>query len=261
MKKIDNLDELKKIELDILVKIDAFCREHNIHYFLSHGTLLGAVRHQGFIPWDDDIDIFMLRTDYKKFCVLFPRYAQNENLALANSHTPIYFGRAYSKVIDTRTKLSELEYSGDDDLGVFIDIWPLDALPQNKILRKKQFIECRIINSLYYNKIIVNKKKRKKLIYFISKFFPKKLLLDRMEKTMQKYSMNSAREVTCFVDPYRKSMKKSLFEKSIEMDFENHKLMVPKQYDKVLKILYGNYMKLPPVQEQVPQHIMNVYWR
>ena len=96
MREIVNLSELKSIELDIMKKIHKFCEEYNINYTLSYGTLLGAVRHDGFIPWDDDIDIFMPQPDYEKFCRIFPLHQEKLQLELVNSKTSKYFGRNMS---------------------------------------------------------------------------------------------------------------------------------------------------------------------
>lgn len=181
-------------------------------------------------------------------------------MALVNAHTPIYFGRAYSKIIDLRTVLKEEDYEGDAQLGVFIDIWPLDNLPNNPILRIKQRFECRVINSLYYNKIL-KKGKRKFLIEVIGKFFSKDRLLSSMEKRMQRYRNLEVDEVICFVDPYNVKMKKEWFTDCNEILFEKREYFCPTNKESILAILYGNYMQLPPLEKRVPPHLADIYWK
>ncbi len=132
MKAITELAEMKSIQLEIMEKIHAFCQKKRIIYYLSHGSLIGAVRHKGFIPWDDDIDVFMRRDDYEQFCHDFPYEQDTYGLKLVNSYTDIYYGRPMSKVIDTRTVLIEPNYLCDDEIGVNIDIWPLDGTPNSE---------------------------------------------------------------------------------------------------------------------------------
>ena len=144
MKIIDNLDELKKIELDIMIKIHQFCEKNNIKYYMIAGTLIGAIRHKGFIPWDDDIDIAMSREEYEKFLREFPAYGEKNNLLAVNNRTNPYYGRPMTKVIDTRTCLMEPEYRSDDPIGVFVDIWVMDGVPtgvnRNHWQRKRNII-------------------------------------------------------------------------------------------------------------------------
>ena len=131
MKVIESLDELKKIELDIMIKVHQFCEENGIKYYMIAGTLIGAIRHKGFIPWDDDIDIAMPREDYEKFLKIFPEYGKKNNLLAVNNRTKPYYGRPMTKVIDTRTSLTEPEYRSDDPIGVFVDIWVMDGVPDD----------------------------------------------------------------------------------------------------------------------------------
>lgn len=120
MKVIESLDELKKIELDIMIKVHQFCEENGIKYYMIAGTLIGAIRHKGFIPWDDDIDIAMPREDYEKFLKIFPEYGKKNNLLAVNNRTKPYYGRPMTKVIDTRTSLTEPEYRSDDPIVLLI---------------------------------------------------------------------------------------------------------------------------------------------
>ena len=127
---IDNLDELKRIELNIMEKVHEFCEENNIRYVLALGTLLGAVRHNGFIPWDDDIDLYIPRDEYERFIATFPEWGRKNHLEICGLHTKAnLYPRDMIKVYDTRTVLKEENYKNQCHLGVFVDLWPLDKVP------------------------------------------------------------------------------------------------------------------------------------
>ena len=133
LRQID-IEELKKIQLDILIAVDDFCSKNNIKYFLSFGTLLGTIRHRGYIPWDDDIDIIMLRDDYNRFLETF-----NHSYYKVNSiqNNPTYF-LAFAKVTDERTVMQE-EIVYPTEYGVYIDVFVVDGVPSSTIAQRNLF--------------------------------------------------------------------------------------------------------------------------
>ena len=176
MKEISSIDELKVIELDIMKKIHRFCVDNNIIYYLCYGTLIGAIRHKGFIPWDDDIDILMPRPDYERFLKLFPRVQKQLGLEVVNHKTKTYFGRPMSKVIDKRTDLFEPEFKGDDHIGVFVDVWPLDGAANSKKERNKTIDKCYFWRSILYSGITKMKHLKSakyKLAHVFTQFIPR----------------------------------------------------------------------------------------
>lgn len=263
MKSITDLDELKKIELSIMLKVHDFCKAAEIPYFLAYGTLIGAVRHNGFIPWDDDIDIHMMRKDYDHFCTVFPDYAKECGLAVVNSHTNTYYGRDMAKVIDTRTIIYENDFKGDDPIGVFVDIWPLDSLPNEERERNRFIFKDLFLQKLYYLAISNPAKLPfyKRILRSLPQLVGSKRLLAMTEKYHQSYSDVNTEFVGCLSDPYLKVFPKSLFDRAISLQFENALLDAPVGFDEVLKILYGDYMQLPPVEKRVPHHVIETYWK
>lgn len=139
MRKIE-IEELRKILLELMDEIHAFCEKHGLKYYLSGGTLIGAIRHKGFIPWDDDIDIHMPRPDYEKFLELFPK--ESENVLLENRLNDKY-RYTYAKVCKKNTLVVEHAMDGGVDEGVFIDVFPLDALGNTEEEAKNLWTSCR----------------------------------------------------------------------------------------------------------------------
>ena len=132
-----NSDEVKKIELQLLLKFDELCKKHDLQYSLCGGTLLGAIRHKGFIPWDDDIDVMMPRDDFEKLLKLEKTQAsdQVEKLVSWKSGKSIY---PFIKMINTKTVLKEKYLDKEYTTGVWIDIFPIDGMPEDqKIVDKK----------------------------------------------------------------------------------------------------------------------------
>lgn len=263
MREITDLDEIKKIELEIMKKIHQFCEENKIEYFLSYGSLIGAIRHKGFIPWDDDIDIFMARPEYEKFLKLFPKYEEKLNLKLVNHKTVPYYGRNLSKVIDTNTVLYEPVYKSDDPIGVFVDIWPLDGVPNNRIIRWWHIKKANFLKKL----ILASSMKKndaysmgKNICITIANLFNSKKLVLYMERIAKQYLYEKSDYVKCY--PAKHVLyKKTNFNKRVEVKFEDSIFYAPIGYDKILRDEYGDYMNLPPKDQQIPHHVINTFYK
>ena len=153
-------DELRSIQLDLLQKTADFCEANGIRYFLCGGTLLGAIRHKGYIPWDDDIDIAMPRTDYDRFCMTFNQPNSKYRVKSLSTHPD--YNNAFAKVYDDRTMLKELHYKGIH-FGVYIDVLPVDGVKDSAQIKKIMFLH-KVLNTKkanYYKRTLSKKRKQK----------------------------------------------------------------------------------------------------
>lgn len=252
--KLLSLREIQLKELEILVAFDKFCKENNLRYYLSGGTLLGAIRHKGFIPWDDDIDICMPRPDYKKMIEIFPeKYEEKFLLRCAERNN---YEISYARLVDLKTFVDTKRSFGFDN-NLWIDIFPVDGVSENintqKNIFRKGYNYGRIL-ILYYSKFIIAKNP----IYTIPKF----LLMIFLKMGGTKYFRN---QILKMANDYDKSfnvgvltgragigevMNKIEFEKTVLVDFEGYKFPTFSCWDSYLKNLYGDYMKLPPEKER-----------
>ena len=261
MKKL-KLDEIKEIELEILLTFDKFCKENGLKYYLAGGTLLGAIRHKGFIPWDDDIDVCMPREDYERFLNLYideKKYVLVSN-SIGNFTAP--FGglqNAYTKVVS--------DYS-EGESKLWIDIFPVDGLSENLDEVKRVYKKCtfyRKILLLASAKIGEGKTIFNKYIKYILKpiamFYGKQRCVKNIEKIAAQYPYDESKYVgivTWGLYGAGERMLKSEFEKSIEVEFEGHKFPAFSCWDSYLRGLYGDYMQLPPIEKR-KSHDMVAY--
>ena len=262
MKEITSLEEMRCIELEIMKKVHQFCTDNNLQYFLSYGTLIGAIRHNGFIPWDDDIDILMPRPEYEKFCKLFCQFGKDVNLAIVNDSTVPQFKGAFSKVIDTRTSLEELSFKDSDPIGVFIDVFPLDGVAANSFIRRVHYFICK-----FFCLCLVLKKERKwrknivkVMLKCMLSLVSYDFIIKMLKKLIKLKDYEDSEYVTCFVDPYHAVYKKSDFSPELHQ-FEDSEFRIPSGYDAILRGSYGDYMTLPPIEKRIPHHISNTYWK
>ena len=284
MKEI-SLNEHKLLELEILKNVANFCIDNNLNYFLAYGTLLGAVRHKGFIPWDDDVDIWMPRVDYQKF---LDTYNLNNKTDYYTVISP-YEERAkhsYLKVIDQRTvKIEKGIRYNDDYLGVDIDIFPLDGQPEKdrdfKFYYKKLYKLYKLYNNFVLSNtdIFDNSKDEILIIYLwkvllrinhsltrkISMLFTKKQqLLEKCENIQNKYLYDKSTYVGSISSIYSYTndrFLKEYFNDKIEIEFEGNFYYAPAGYQEVLKLLYNEYMQLPPKEKQCTHHYNNTWWK
>lgn len=261
------LEKIKNIQIDILVEIDRICRENNIKYSLAYGTLLGAIRHKGFIPWDDDIDLMMLRDDYDKFLDIV-KFNLSDKFYLTNFEDNSYYALPFAKVMAHGTVMKENSSKmSKAPNGVWIDIFPIDISPDNIELKKQQYKKSQRIKSILFCKknYSFGKKGLKLLFYRLRKiiYLPishKKLVSD-FNKNAKRFINNykSADEVVCLcgnAGVRKATFKKIWFSNYIEMEFEGHKVLGIADYDSFLTHTYGKYMDLPPEGERVPHHFV-----
>ena len=262
IREITDLNELKTIQLRIMKIVHTFCVENDIRYYLAYGTLIGAMRHSGFIPWDDDIDVFMPRPDYERFLKIFDEYGSKHHLKICNYKTKPFYCRPMSKVFDQDTVLVEPEYKYDDKIGVFIDIWPLDGISDNQKIQTKEINKLMRIRYLLYKKIVkffYNKKLRDYFLAPLCKIFVNhKKMTEKMDSYLAKYNYDESKTIVCVSLP-TKIMLREWFEPSRLVPFEDAFFFVPNNYDEILTPYYGDWRKLPPIEKQVPHHITNVW--
>lgn len=263
MREITDLSELREIELSIMKKIHVFCEENSIRYFLAYGTLLGAVRHKGFIPWDDDIDIWMFREDYDKFRTLFPKYGEGIGLYIVGKDTKPYFPRNMYKVCDSRTELEERKYLYQDKFGVFVDIWPLDGTPNNFIARKLFYAKQSIVYRILYCGILKREYFAggiiRNILRELCNIIGLKNVLDYSEALAKNYKIVGSKYVECCAGLPIGLLHED-FENRHLVKFEDTEFYIPNGYDRLLTLVYGNYMEPPPKEKQIPHHVQNTSW-
>lgn len=254
--------DLKKIELDVLIKFDKICRENELKYSLAYGTLIGAVRHNGFIPWDDDIDVVMPIDDYKKFIAL---NFEDENYKVLSSKNSNNYFYPFAKMCYKKIGLFE-SYRPETNLGPYVDIFPLDMVPDDIIKQKKLLNKNKNRMNNIFHIMCTSKSKYKdpkarrlkKTICFllnilISNKKRKKIIL-KFERKCEKYNGNLLGNIRFSTMGINALLAKDCFDDLIELEFENHKFLSIKNYDTWLRSIYGDYTKLPPIEEQIPHH-------
>ena len=258
-----SFEEIRQIELDLLIDVANFCDSHGITYFLAYGTLLGAVRHQGFIPWDDDIDIEMPREDYERFLALYNKEKTNDDY-LAVSPYEKKARHTFGKVIDMSTLKCEasVRYENNQPLGVDIDIFPLDGLSPDGKERKKLYRKRKIVYQCYLFSIVDSSKGKLKtrIVSWLCGLFGKDFFFKKAQKIKRfDYYQSDLVSEQSNLYVYNKIFKREWFDKTIDLPFEGHMFKVPAGYDQVLTTDYGDYMTLPPESEQVTHHTCKMY--
>ena len=248
--------------LGVLKAFDELCRENNLCYYLSGGTLLGAVRHHGFIPWDDDVDVMMPRTDYMKLLQLSCR---DSHYRMYSAERNADYCRAWARMVDTQTYSREDTLFEGDTAAVYIDIFPIDGVPASRFASKIFFTRIRLLDVLckFPRRKRVSEAERrrtaKKILRVLLGWLPldtHALALSMNSVAMHQCYDSSAYRGVSMVTHYgsREKMPAAVFEHAVDVDFEGLKLPAPCGWDTYLTRLYGDYMTLPPEHAQVSAH-------
>jgi lipopolysaccharide cholinephosphotransferase len=271
VKKIDTLKEIHEIELEMLDAVDYICNKYNLRYFLAGGTLLGAVRHKGFIPWDDDVDISMPRNDYDKFLEIMEEgYRDFAYYRIYQVKEKSDYSFPFAKLSDMRTIIKN--YSKEfniQGMGAYIDIFPIDGFGNDlknakKIIVKQNVKGHRISRAFSGFSGCSLVKKCTLLIWKIQYFFKGREKSYRiLEQELRKNEFDTSKYVgsTFGLRGEKEIIEQRYFADSLKMKFENREYKVPVGYDQYLKQMYGDYMQLPPVNERIAPHNMDIYWK
>ena len=261
------IKDIQAISLDVLKRVTDFCDSMGIKYVLTYGTLLGAIRHKGFIPWDDDIDIMMPRPDYDRFLSLFEANIDKmKDLALFNQMTNRKYPYGITRICNMNYEIATYN-ENDCGMGIFIDIYPVDGLglsyEEGLIIMEESHKICDKILLLTRKKFYCPHQRnlqkqfdyiRRKISYSLR---GKKYFYDKLNKLLIECNYESSLFVGCaawtFI-PDKEIYRKSHFEDRIKVPFEKYSFYVPRDYDDMLRSTYGDYMQLPPIEERMYHH-------
>ena len=261
------IDECKEIQLSIMEYIDKVCEENGLRYYLCGGTLIGAVRHRGYIPWDDDIDIMLPREDYRKLIELLK---DNKKYKCLSMYTKEDYFYPFAKVVDTDTSM--IEHNADlqiEGYGVYVDLFPVDGLPTDPAKNHRYYRKVMRLRNLYYLAISDRpwkpKNPLKRLALYAAFLYAKargwKPLLKKLDRLSQRYDFATSEivGVPCAGYGERETYHKALYDKTLRVPFEEYQFNIPAGYDEYLRCLYGDYMQIPPKEKQVTRHDFSAY--
>lgn len=256
----EKLRRLQLTQLEILKVIDSFCKEHSLHYSLYAGTLLGAVRHQGFIPWDDDLDICMARDEYNRFIELW-RKSGPKGYVIQNKEIDRKFSQSFTKIRKNHTSfLQKGENKGAYHQGIFVDVFPIDRMP-NGWLRRKFFIWHCLKYQVLTREFVPPKGSflQKIISRFMLFMVPKDERMSTRKKILNKICVyNSDEQLNTVAIETLKTIVMPLpadfMKKFVELRFEDSVFMCSASNKEYLKCKFGDYMQLPPNEERCWRH-------
>lgn len=260
MPNIENSDLLWKLHsclLDILDEIDRICRKHDIQYFLDSGTALGAIRHAGFIPWDDDADVGMLRNEYERF-IQIAKDELSPRFFLQTRETDAEYSKFSAKIRINDTFFPERRNEGTKvHQGIFVDVFPFDYISDNVKIAKKEIYKTRKMYMLWgiRHRHPCNESVWRKIIRKVFLIIPENLIEETINRHFKKYTEKPTNTLVSYTYKMNSYMillfKRADMFPSCDVLFEGHKYEIMNNWDAYLKTMYGNYMELPPKDKQV----------
>ena len=258
---VTDISEIQKMELGIMEYIHEVCQKIGAKYFLAYGSLIGAVRHKGFIPWDDDMDICMLRDDYEKlqdYLIAHP----DERYELMSYKNNINYVYPFMKIKDNQTYLVEEDVRIDSNMGIYVDIFPVDGYEDDqafkdkmtKIIKKRQ-LSCYTFKGITNTKSVVNSMIRyiSVMIFYFTNTNKYVSQIDELAKSRKVEDYEQV-DYLIYKDMNKPVWKREWLENVETGNFEGEEFMIPNHYHEILTSDYGDYMQLPPVEQQVSHH-------
>ncbi|WP_407894629.1 LicD family protein [Lacticaseibacillus sp. N501-2] len=266
---ITDIEEFQHITLNILSDFNKLCEEFQLQYYLAYGTLIGALRHKGFIPWDDDIDIIMPREEYNRFVTICKSRGEHR-YSLLSTETCKNYKSPYPKYIDNNTELIQ-QYGFRDDIpmGIYIDIFILDGCSSDlseahKVgktaakLFHKWVNASQSLTSSNSGKLISTLKWLKNTPYRMK---GSKRYLHELQDLSAKYPLNSSRYCSVLIGGYDTVWPVEYFQSGRLTSFEELNCPIPLMAEKILSDDYGNYLELPPLEKRKPHHHFEAHWK
>lgn len=248
------LRQIQMIQLEMLIEVDRICKKHNIHYNIIAGTLLGAVRHGGYIPWDDDADVALLRPEYEKFRDICKTELDKKRFYFQDDRNTRGYRWGYGKIRRKNTLfLREHQEHMPYKQGIFIDVFPLDNVPDNYFIRSIQNFECFCVRKILWSKVgkVAEKNYWKRRIYRLLDNIPENSVRQYYHKMINRANANSTRMVRILLFPTPNNeygYYRCWYENSQDTVFEGKVFQGIKDYDSYLSFKFGNYMELPPME-------------
>lgn len=251
----EELSQIQAIQMEIIMELDRICKKCGIKYTIVGGTMLGAARSGGYIPWDDDADIGFLRNEYERFRKACKLELDKSRFYFQDYRNTKGYRWGYGKLRRNNTKFVRL---GQEDMpyeqGIFIDIMPFDYIPDNAVVRKIHYFECFIYRKAFWAKIGKSQARGvEKLAYVLLDKIPEKNLYKSYNRFISRWRKKKTRQVRILTFPTPKGKAGydiRWYEELGEIEFEGQRLPCARDYDGYLRYKYGDYRKLPPVEKR-----------